>query len=175
MNLRQKIVEAAASELGVSEEGGNNVGPRIRVFQSATWLEPGAWPWCAAFTAHSLRTALAGAGVDDRKALAWRCRDASAMGWVTWGTRAAGCKVLKPDAEVLPGDFVVFDFNGPTAAGGGHIGIVERVGSDGTIYTIEGNTNDAGARDSTNGDGVVRKTRSRKTVVAFIRVPETLL
>ena len=29
--------------------GGNNNGPKIRVYQSATNLTPASWPWCAAF------------------------------------------------------------------------------------------------------------------------------
>lgn len=171
--LRALIVETAAREVGVRESGGNNLGERIAVYQGATWLKPGPWPWCAAFCAWDLRAALIAAGIPPARADAWRCKDASAFGWITWAQRA-GCTVLPSTTVPEPGDIVVFDFNGPNAAGGGHIGIVEWSVADGTFGTIEGNTNDAGARDSETGDGVLRKTRGNRTVVNFIRLPEHL-
>lgn len=173
MNLRGQIVAAALPELGVREEGGNNRGARIEVYQSATWLKPGDWPWCAAFCAWVLRKALIAAGVSPAKADSWRCKDASAFGWITWAQKN-GCELLPAPAVPMPGDFVVFDFNGPSAAGGGHIGIVERDVPGDTFHSIEGNTNDAGARDSATGDGVLRKVRGKRTVVNFIRIPERL-
>ncbi len=172
--LRALIVETAAREVGVRESGGNNLGERIAVYQAATWLTPGAWPWCAAFCAWVLRSALVASGVPPVRADAWRCRDASAFGWLAWAQRAPGCVLLPPSAAPEPADFVVFDFNGPSAAGGGHIGIVEHDAPGALFGSIEGNTNDAGARDSESGDGVLRKTRGDRTVVNFIRLPEQL-
>jgi hypothetical protein len=174
MSLPARFLEVLAAEVGTREEGGNNRGERIQVYQSATWLQPGAWPWCAAFVAFGLRTALIRAGVTPAAADRWRCRDASAFGWIAWAQRAPGCVVLPPDAAPTAGDLVVFDFNGPTAAGGGHIAAVERDLPGAAFATIEGNTNDAGDRDSTRGDGVLRKTRTNKTVVNFIRLPSQL-
>lgn len=168
-SLQDEIVAIAAREVGVREQGGNNRGERIAVYQSATWLKPGDWPWCAAFCAWVLRSALIASGVPPARADAWRCKDASAFGWVTWAKQTSGCLALNI-CEPQPGDFVVFDFNGPNAAGGGHIGIVERDVPGVTFHTIEGNTNDAGARDSATGDGVLRKVRGDRTVVSFLRI-----
>lgn len=174
MGLRSRLVEVAQAEVGVREEGGNNRGERIQVYQAATWLKPGDWPWCAAFVAWGLRTALIREGVAPARAEAWRCRDASAFGWLAWAQRAPGCVLLPPTAAPDAGDLVVYDFNGPTAAGGGHIGAIEYDVAGDAFRAIEGNTNDAGDRDSTKGDGVLRKTRGTRTVVNFIRLPDRL-
>lgn len=174
MTLQSELVRIARSQLGVEEVGGNNRGPEIEQYQRATWLEPGAWPWCAAFTAWCLREALAAIGVSRASAEAWRCRDASAFGWITWASRRAGCIVLPPRVDPMAGDIVVYDFNGPTAAGGGHIGIVESDMPGDAFLAIEGNTSIAGGRDSDHGDGVMLKQRGTRSVVGFIRLPSVL-
>lgn len=179
MNIPDRFIDVLAAEVGVREEGGNNKGPRVLEYQRATWMPEAAclagFPWCAALLAFGLRGALIREGVAPKIADAWRCKDASAIGWIGWGQRAPGCLVLPPDTkELLRGDIVVFDFNGPTAAGGGHIAAIERDVPGDTFHTIEGNTNDAGARDSLTGDGVLRKTRGSRTVVNFIRLPTQL-
>lgn len=174
MTIPQRLVDVAGREVGIREEGGNNRGARVEVYQAATWLKPGDWPWCAAFCAWTVRAALIAQGVPPARADVWRCRDASAFGWLAWAQRAPGCVLLPATAAPSPGDLVVFDFNGPSAAGGGHIGIVEYDTPGQAFVSIEGNTNDAGARDSTTGDGVLRKTRGTRTVVNFIRLPEAV-
>lgn len=182
MNIRTQLLKVMAAEVGVREEGGNNKGARIFEYGRATWLPEAAIvagvPWCAACVAFGLSAALVNAGVPIKTAESWRCRDASAFGWITWAQRAPGCRVLAPKELPDPGDIVVYDFNGP-AAGGGHIGVVESVIADGTFVAIEGNTPAAPAtlaeeRDSGRGDGVMRKTRTPRHVVNFIRIPEAL-
>jgi hypothetical protein len=101
----------------------------------------------------------------------WRCRDAAVFGWDDWAIRTGG-KVLDPTKHLAEaGDFVIFDFNGPET-GGGHIGIVEvnQKPHESVIYTIEGNTNGKGERDSISGDGVWRKTRKTTLVKHYIRM-----
>lgn len=168
--LIDKLVAIARAEVGIREEGGNNRGTKVKVYQQATWLTPDAWPWCAAFTAWVLRQWLQDAEVRHALGLnstaevgAWRCRDASAFGWVKWATSK---KLYVTDEKELAkaGDFVVFDFS--------HIGIVaedQKAGTD-TILCIEGNTNGRGDRDSTSGDGVWLKTRKTNLVRAYIRI-----
>lgn len=172
-SLKLQLVQQAASQVGVREIGGNNCGADVRRYQRATWLEPGPWPWCAAFVAWCLREALLskegmlylGANLID----AWRCRDASAFGWIQWA-QARRLDVLPNTVLPMAGDIVVFDFNGP-AIGGGHIGIVEISATDRTrIATIEGNTNGQGDRESVAGDGVWRKVRHAALVKNFIRL-----
>lgn len=158
MKLATKIVEVASLEVGVREAEVNNTGPEIVKYQRATWLEPAAWPWCAAFCCWVLKEAATQLG---RKDVAL-CPDASAYGWEKWARKKGW--ILLPETEpTLPGDFVTFDFS--------HIGIV--IGDHGkSIGTIEGNTNGKGERDSKSGDGVWVKERERHLVKTFIRIPE---
>lgn len=61
------------------------------------------------------------------------------------------------------GDIFIMEFQ----AGGGHTGIVETVNADGSLGTIEGNTDDTG---SPEGIGVFRRTRHFvKPIVGFLR------
>ena len=159
-----KIVEIAERELG-KKETRNNVGKEVRKYQSATNLDPGAWPWCSAFCAWTLEQWLA--DPDNVKWLAlkgttparWRPKTALAYGFIKWAeARPATCVILPDSAEPLPGDLVCYDFS--------HIGIVKRSLGD-KFEAIEGNTNGAGSRD---GDGVYLKTRPRKLARCFIRI-----
>jgi hypothetical protein len=169
--MRDKLVDIALAEVGTVEAGGNNVGARVRTYQSATWLKPDPWPWCAAFTCWVLREWLKDpdvlqtikdtAGGPDFNSEKWRCKDASAFGWEKWA-RQKGLQVLPETEKARAGDFVVFDFS--------HIGIVVEDQYTDHIVTVEGNTNGAGARDSETGDGVWKKTRKRSLVKSYIRI-----
>jgi hypothetical protein len=159
-----KLVEIAERELG-KKETRNNVGPAVRRYQAATNLDPGAWPWCAAFCAWILEQWLADPENVQWLALKsttpskWRPKTALAYGFIRWAeARPATCTILPDTAEAQPGDFVCYDFS--------HIGIVKR-SLGGEIEAIEGNTNGAGSRD---GDGVYLKTRPRKLARCFIRI-----
>ena len=171
-----KLVTIARKEVGVREGVVNNTGARIVEYQGATWLQPGAWPWCAAFTSWVMRELLEDEAVLDylstyfkRPGLTFaqadklRCRDASAFGWEKWA-RSNGFDVLPETTAARAGDFVVFDFS--------HIGLVvedQRAASD-KISTIEGNTNGKGERDSVSGDGVWLKERAPSLTKSYIRI-----
>ena len=160
-----KLVEIAERELG-KKETRNNVGKDVRKYQAATNLDPGAWPWCAAFCAWALEQWLA--DPDNVKWLAlksttpakWRPKTALAYGFIKWAeARPATCAVLPDTAEPQPGDLVIYDFS--------HIGIVQRSADKEWFTAIEGNTNGAGSRD---GDGVYLKLRRRSLARCFIRI-----
>lgn len=166
--LRTRLVSIAAGQLGVREEHGENRGEQIEEYQRATWLTPGPWAWCAAFTAWCLREWLESAEVRADLGLGtqlaaekWRCRDARAYGWESWA-RKRGVLLLTEEAPVRAGDIVTFDFS--------HIGIVAsdyHADLGEFVQTIEGNTNADGSRD---GDGVYRKRRPRSFVRRIIRI-----
>ncbi len=168
-------VQIAAGEVGV-REAGQNSGARVREYQSATWLPPGPWPWCAAFICWVLREA---ARVAPPK---WKLpKTAGAYDFENWardihpqtgkpmarsGGAATGIQVIKPaPAEILVGDIVIFQFSG-----GGHIGIAASTSRGNTFETIEGNTNDGGSRE---GDGVFRRERSHDFLRSVIRLPSS--
>lgn len=162
-----ELIRLATAEIGTREAEADNTGVRIVEYQGATWLAPGAWPWCAAFTAWLLREWLEQEGV--RKSLGletfslaekWRCRDASAFGWEKWAVQR-DLQLLPETALAKAGDFVVYDFS--------HIGLVvkDQLLHNDPIQTVEGNTNAKGSR---NGDGVWSKERVPSLVKSYIRI-----
>jgi hypothetical protein len=163
------LVGIAEGEVGVREEGGNNRGGRIRVYQAATWLQPDPWPWCAAFVCWCVREWLRHPGVSHQLGIQdvekWRPKTAGAFDFARWA-REKGLRILPEQAEVKAGDLVIFDFS--------HIGIVVNGALSGSqfIETVEGNTNGKGERDSESGDGVWRKKRARHLAKQFIRLTE---
>lgn len=166
------VVDIALGEVGVREEGGDNLGARIAAYQEATWLPPGPWPWCAAFASWVMREwltipearnllALPSAAAADK----WRCRDARAFGWEPWAA-SRGLAVLPEGTLARRGDFIVFDFS--------HIGIVREDQADVhmEIHTIEGNTNGAGGGHARGGDGVWLKSRSPSLAKSLLRIAD---
>jgi uncharacterized protein (TIGR02594 family) len=121
-----RLVAIAQRELGVRESPpGSNNSPRIAQYRSATAGAPGPGPWCAYFLSWVARQA----GVP----LGERGQGFGAVEQVwSWAQRTD--KALPASATPRPGDLIVW--------GGRHIGMVERVGQDGTIHTIEGNSSD---------------------------------
>jgi hypothetical protein len=127
---------AAQAEVGVAEQPpGSNDAPRIAQFRQAT-AGSGVGPWCAYFVSWAARQA--GAPIGDQGQGFGRVDDV----WA-WGERT-GRATPAATAQPQPGDLIVWDE---------HIGIVESVGADGSIHTVEGNSSDQVARRSYGKDG----------------------
>ncbi|MDF3011984.1 MAG: hypothetical protein K0Q78_188 [Cellvibrio sp.] len=171
-----KLIEIALAEVGTREGPVNNTGARIVEYQGTTWLAPGAWPWCAAFTCWVMREWLEDEEVRRQvseifgkplitfsQAEKIRCRDASAFGWEKWA-KSLGFQILSENNLARRGDFVVFDFS--------HIGVIIENQQDqhDPLRTIEGNTNGKGERDSESGDGVWVKHRDPELTRSYIRI-----
>lgn len=62
-----------------------------------------------------------------------------------------------------PGDIFIMDLG----RGLGHTGIVQSVGTDGTLHTIEGNTNDTGSREGIEVDKKIR--HNQKPIIGYLR------
>ncbi len=166
--LRQRLIEIARKEVGTTETGTSNSGPRVKQYQAATNLGGTGWPWCAAFVCWIVREWLKDAEVRaafgfkfPQEADAWRPKTAAAYGFHEW---AADHRLLimddSPSHVLHTGDLVTYDFS--------HIGIVAN--DEGSlIHTIEGNTDGGGSRD---GGGVWEKTRQRSLARKFIRLLE---
>jgi len=173
ISFGELIATAAESEIGVREVG-NNGGATVRLFQSTTWLKPGAWPWCAAFVCHCVREA-AGQYQNSGGTLRFTLpRTPGARDLYNWakdidndtgkyrkrsGGIHAGVRTIDLRRERMRrGDIIIYDTFS-------HCGIVRhdetQAGFDGReeLETIEGNTNKAGARE---GDGVYAKHRSAR-------------
>jgi hypothetical protein len=126
----------ARAEVGVAElPPGSNDSPRIAQYRQAT-AASGVGPWCAYFVSWAAReagTPLGEAGqgfglVDD----VW-----------AWGERS-GKAIPAGTAPPQPGDLIVWDE---------HIGIVESVGADGSVHTVEGNSDHQVAQRTYGPDG----------------------
>ena len=149
-----QVLDQAAEDLGVTEEPpGSNRGQRVNAMLAYTGTAPGNF-WCAAAVA------------------AWGI-EALGRNWPLPHT--AGCTELLHFARhhqvlrttPLRGDiFLRMD----TSDESHHTGIVTSVNADGSVSTIEGNTDPAG---SNNGYGVFRRNRSTSNL-KFVRWTDML-
>jgi hypothetical protein len=131
----QAALAAAQGEVGQAEQPpGSNDSPRIAQYRQAT-AGAGVGPWCAYFVSWAAREA--GAPIGDSGQGHGRVDDV----WA-WGQRSG--KSLPAGATPSPGDLIVWDE---------HIGIVESVGADGSIHTVEGNSSNMVARRDYGRDG----------------------
>lgn len=166
--MLHKLTDIALREVGVREIGGNNRGDKIREYQSASDLKPGAWPWCAAFVDWTIREWLKDKDVVKWLNLQvstpeeWRPKTALAYGLTSWAKSRPKTTKIYGDKDIAQaGDIVTFDFS--------HTGIV--IEDNGKyITTVEGNTNGIGERDSESGDGVWKKVRLKSLARDFIRI-----
>ncbi|MCW2925682.1 MAG: hypothetical protein JWM98_3086 [Thermoleophilia bacterium] len=134
-----RMVALAQGELGVTETSGNNDGPRIREYRSATaGAQDSPGPWCAYFVSWLAKNAGAPVGAGG-----------NGTGYVptleAWGKQQDRF-VEFGSQQPKPGDIAIFDWGGDGTPD--HTGIVESVGADGTINTIEGNSSDRVQRRS---------------------------
>ena len=176
--MNKILVDTAKQYLWVRETGVNNIAPEIQVMQKATWLKPGAWPWCSAFVCHVMKKAIENPEFADyihsRYNVVgtlenWRCKDASAFGWINWAkkvqTTAKHKDLILFDEKYTAkaGDLVIYDFS--------HIGIViDQVPNSGIISTIEGNTSPKTIQRDGINDGVYEMTRKDTLVKSYIRL-----
>ncbi|UGS33754.1 CHAP domain-containing protein [Capillimicrobium parvum] len=132
-----RMLQIASAEVGQAEQPpGSNDSTRIAQYRAAT-AGSGVGPWCAYFTSWVANQAgapigEAGQGFGAVQSVAdWAQRTGR---WTAAGSGAP-----------QPGDLIVW--------GGRHIGIVESVGADGSISTIEGNSSDRVSRRTYGADG----------------------
>jgi hypothetical protein len=145
LELRTRALALAERYRGVREHGGNNRGPQIERWQARVHLKPGD-AWCTAFACCIVEDAAKGLGMESPLPMVGSV--AKLFAWVMehhpeWVSN-------KPTRGAI---FIHFrDRYKPWSLG--HCGFVKGV-DDGHVLSIDGNTNDAGARDSEGGkDGV---------------------
>lgn len=167
IEIIDKLIAIAKTEVGNTENGGNNKGEAVVKYQKSTWLKPGAWAWCAAFMCYIfeqwVKDAQVQKSLDIIKPVIWRCRDASAFGWIAWAKKRE--LTITDEKELAKkGDIVVFDFS--------HIGLViqDQLKPTDKIVTIEGNTEPNKTQRDGTKDGVYIMKRSKTLVKAYIRI-----
>ena len=136
MATAQHLLDVARSQLGVHEDP-----PKSNSTPYGRWYGMDGQAWCAMFASWCL----AQVGVHD-----WK-HAYTPTGYQMF--RNAGRLHFK---GAQPGDLVYFDFPGDAVHRISHVGFVESVNPDGTVNTIEGNTNAAGSR---TGGNVLRHRR----------------
>lgn len=150
--LTAKVLGIAKGEVGVREDPlGSNRGPKVDEYLSAVSQSLLGQPWCTAFLYWVFREASTDLGIDNPFPKtagvhnAWRLSGKSrpADDIVTVAEAAKDPSLIRPGA--------VFFID--TGLGHGHVGLVV-ANLNGTLVTIEGNTNDDGGR---NGIGVFQR------------------
>lgn len=139
----------ATAAIGVKEDPpGSNRGREVDEYLRNVGLDPsrGSYPWCAAF-------------------VSTMCTAAGAL-QLHKSASCANLLNLNLDLQLsAPEDGCIFVHMNPD--GHGHTGFVEHVNPDGTLSTIEGNTDPHGSR---TGGQVMRQTRQREYVKAYLRI-----
>jgi hypothetical protein len=141
----------AEKEVGTIEVGGNNKGSRVKEYLASVNL-PEGYAWCAAF----VHWVFDKAGVQ-HTITAWSPTSYNKKD-VIYTEGEFKTTFSENDIMVMSLSYSKFKKDKSRFKGIGHTGIVKKIKSK-SVDTWEGNTNDAGTRDSRVGDGVYRKNR----------------
>ncbi len=151
--LLSKVLEIAASQIGVTEDPPNsNRGPKVDEYLRTVGLDPQGqhYSWCAAFVYWCFTQAATQLNVHNPVIKTAGCLDHWSRATCPKITKLAA---VKDPSLIKPGFIFIIDHGG----GNGHTGLVESSGG-GLLTTIEGNTNEA---LSANGYGVFRLNRRK--------------
>lgn len=149
--ITNKILDVAASQVGVREINGTNTGKEVNAYLASVGLAPGQY-WCAAF-------------------VYWCIEQTDYV--VNPLKKTGGVLAMWKDVPVQfrntspkPGYLGIINLG----KGMGHIFFVDKIISADTIQTIEGNTNNNG---SNNGIGVFKLSRNihDKKIIGYINLP----
>lgn len=141
--LRSRILSLAQAEIGTRESGGDNRG-EVQKYQR--FFGRSVEPYCADFLSYVITQAGKPLNFAYTPYLERHLKETGA-----WKGRT----------NPQPGDIVMFDINGDGKAD--HTGFVEKVNPDGTLTTIEGNTE----HPDGGNEGVWRKRRPMSVVRGF--------
>lgn len=139
MTTAKQVLHLAASEIGYKETPTDSNHNKFGVWYGMDYA-----PWCAMFVSYCFYNNGLPLNIERKEGFAW-CPSGvdwfKAKGW--WHTQ---------NPQV--GDVVFYDWNGDGEAK--HVGMVEKVNSDGSIVAIEGNTS---VGNDSNGGQVMRRNR----------------
>ena len=141
------LITNAASQLGLKEQKGNK-GPNVAKYLQVGGLGEG-YAWCAGFVCWCVEQVNRQTGLKSKLKYS--------AGVLAMYNQNKPLQVTEPQR----GDIFIMAFKNGT----GHTGIITGIQGD-TIHTIEGNTNDEGARE---GDGVYTRKRFKKYMHGYLR------
>ena len=155
------IVSWAEAQLGVMEEGGNNMGREIERYQSIVGKAEGE-SWCLAFCQAAAHDVCQSLGCKNPLYPTEGCAE-------LWDKHPTDrLSVALPGTIMIQKEYTSWH---------GHAGIVTASSNYDFFDTIEGNTNETGGRE---GDGVYRKKRTMKgtstrACLGFIDLPQLIV
>ena len=153
MPTGKDVLSVAVKELGTKEHPANSNNVKYNTWYYGRNVYGSGYPWCMAFVQWCYEMA----GVK----LPLKTASCGAL-LRFYKTTAPECVVKDPQ----PGDIVIFDF--PGGADTDHTGLFESMSGD-MITTIDGNT---GVTSDANGGAVMRRSRYKSVVKAYIRPRE---
>jgi hypothetical protein len=163
---RNTLLTCARQHLAAgARETGANAGPWVRSYMNGQ--EGINWPWCAGFVQTIFDQALSFSGrrYTDLMPATFSC-DVLAQHALKHNRLFRNKTLPQTISSVQPGDLFLLV---RSAYDWEHVGIIEKV-SGNVLYTIEGNTNQAGSRE---GIAVLRRMRNFTTsLIDIIRLPE---
>lgn len=153
MSLNQLSLKIAQSQNGVQEVPKNsNAGAAVERYLQSVGLGKG-YAWCMAFVYWSVKEA-----AKELNTISPLIKTAGVLR--QWNEVNPKMKVTKSPKA---GDIFIMDYG----KGQGHTGFVIEVLADGSLKTIEGNTNDDGSRE---GYEVAKRTRKQSSIKGYIRI-----
>lgn len=169
-DLSAKALEIAISQLGKEENPrGSNWGQKgdpVPGYLASVGINFPA-SWCMAFMYWCVKQATK--ALVDNGTAKWINGLQSYNPLYQTGGVLDQWKHIRPEYKVIvgepvqPGDIFIMDLGD----GLGHTGMVEKIDPDGSLHTIEGNTNDTGSRE---GYEVARKLRhNQHPIIGYLR------
>lgn len=150
----ETIVKKAVSQIGVKENPSGSNCVKYNTDYYGKVVRGTAYPWCCAF-------------------VWWVFKECGASRLFYGGKKTAYCPTVESYYKSIGrwytsnpqvGDLVLFDFYGKNQSV--HIGILEKINSDGTYNVIEGNTS---TTSDDNGGCVMRRKRKKSVIRGFAR------
>jgi hypothetical protein len=154
ISIKNKLLTLEAKRwLGIQENGGNNKGEIVSVFQKTIGKAENE-PWCMSFVQYCLFQTdnwfyeLCDSDIPHELFLSEHCL-------TVWNESPKHCRIEKP----IAGSICIWQYRGSS---NGHTGIVVDVDKE-IIITIEGNTSNS-KKIIREGDGVYLKRRPLKSI-----------
>lgn len=150
----ETIIKKAVSQIGVKENPSGSNCVKYNTDYYGKVVRGTAYPWCCTF-------------------VFWVFKECGASNLFYGGKKTAYCPTVESYYKSIGrwytsnpqvGDLVLFDFYGKNRSV--HIGILEKINSDGTYNVIEGNTS---TTSDDNGGCVMRRKRKKSVIRGFAR------
>jgi hypothetical protein len=158
--LNKALVDLAVSQVGINEEGGDNDGSVVRMYQSVIGKAEKE-SWCVSFVQWCVREV-------DKKFGSKTVLFPTESSQILWLKTPHIARIQKPE----PGAIMIWTiYNNALPSSRGHVGIIKEVLNTDYVMTIEGNTSIAAGEP----DGVYLKRRRISFLTGSFRTTGFLL